>query len=392
MRSSTLDAQLRMTLTAGLGPKHISRLEEAFDTPTDIVNASIAELKMVGISPNLAQKIRKGLDEADVDREYQLIEKHNVNIITLNDDNYPPLLKYIHDPPPLLFVRGTIQPTDAVALAIVGSRRCTTYGREQADRLAAAAAQAGLTIISGGARGIDSYAHHSAIRVGGRTVVIMGCGLANCYPPENAELFNTIAQNNGAIISELPMTSPPIASNFPPRNRIISGMSLGILVIEAANRSGALITARLAAEEHHREVMALPGRVDSPASAGCHRMIREGWSALVTNIIDILDQLGETGHTLQTAIAKPDSDDQPASLFNPTDDKDTNSHSTIDRAGMSDDQCKLFDAITTEPISIDVLIRQTNLPVAVVQSSLMKFQLQGIVQRIGGNQVKRRRH
>jgi DNA processing protein len=284
MRSEALDARIRLSMVSGLGPRLTQRLEEAFGDPVSILHASTVQLRGVeGIGPKLAEGIRRSIDEADTGREWELIEQTGAHVIAREDEGYPALLKHIHDPPPLLFVRGELRRTDAVALAVVGSRKCTAYGREQAERLAGGCAQAGLCIVSGGARGIDTAAHRAAMRVKGRTIAVLGCGLGECYPPENAELFDAIAAKGGAVISELPMSAPPIAENFPRRNRIISGLSLGVLVVEAAARSGALITARLAAEEHHREVLAVPGRIDSPASAGCHKMIREGWAALVTS-------------------------------------------------------------------------------------------------------------
>ncbi len=377
MRSESLDARIRLATVSGLGPRLTRRLEEAFGDPVAVVHASIRQLQQVeGIGATLADRVRRGLDEADPDREWQLIEQAHARAVGLDDDEYPPLLKHIHDPPPLLFVRGAWRRTDSVALAVVGSRRCSAYGREQADRLAAACAQAGLCIVSGGARGIDTAAHRAALRVKGRTIAVLGCGLSQAYPPENADLFDAIAHGGGAVISELPMSAPPIAENFPRRNRIISGMALGVLVVEAAGRSGALITARLAAEEHHREVLAVPGRVDSPASAGCHKMIREGWAALVTNAADILDALGETGQALKQA-----------SLF---DQADTAPAAPVGASNLSGDQAKLYEAIGREARSIDHLAAASGLPVAAVQSHLTVFQLRGLIDRAGGNQVKRR--
>jgi len=266
---------------------------------------------------------------------------------------------------------------DSLGLAMVGARRCTAYGREQAERLAGLCAQSGLTIISGGARGIDSAAHRAAMRVHGRTLAVLGSGLANPYPKENAELFDQIAAEHGAVISELPMNAAPIAENFPRRNRIISGLSLGVLVVEAANRSGALITARLASEEHHREVLALPGRVDSTASAGCHRIIREGWATLVTNAADILDALGEAGQTLKAAMLETE-----------------NEHSSDDptpATNLPAEQKTLFDALDSEPVTMDQLCSRSGLSIAQVQAQLTPLQLAGHIERLPGNRVRRRR-
>lgn len=377
MRDERMDAWLRLTMASGLGPRLTQRLIEVFDDPRAIVAASPTQLQNIdGIGAVKAREIHRAIQEADIERERQRIGDLGVVLMTIDDPSYPILLKRINDPPPVLYVRGSLERHDAVALGVVGSRKCTTYGQEQADRLAAGCAQAGLTIVSGGARGIDTAAHRGAMRARGRTIAVLGCGLAECYPPENRELFDQIAAC-GAVISELPMTAPPIAENFPRRNRIISGLSLGVLVVEAAVRSGALITARLAAEDHNREVMALPGRVDSNASNGCHKIIREGWAALVTGVPDILDALGETGQMLKGASEGTDETDEAAT--------------SVDTAGMTADQRILFEAIGRDATLIDDVIRRTGLPVAQVNADLTLFQLRGLVERTGGNAVRRRR-
>jgi DNA processing protein len=276
--TETHEARLRLSLAPGVGPILMRRLEQELGGVAAVCSASAEKLSRVeGIGLKKADMIRRGIDEADVERELGFVEQFGARLVAIDDQEYPSLLRHIPDPPPLLYLRGELDRADAVALAIVGARQCTVYGREQADRLAGLCAQAGLTIVSGGARGIDTAAHRAALRVGGRTIAVLGCGLAHCYPPENGPLFDEVTADRGAVISEMPMQAPPIAENFPRRNRIISGLSLGVLVVEASARSGALITARLATEEHHREVMALPGRVDSSASSGCHKIIREGW-------------------------------------------------------------------------------------------------------------------
>ncbi|MAE61225.1 MAG: DNA-protecting protein DprA [Planctomycetaceae bacterium] len=384
-RDAELDARLRLAMVSGLGPVLTRRLEKTLGGPANVASASTRDLKQTeGIGPKLADQIRRGLDDADVDAEWALVDQHHVRLVGLADDEYPALLEHIHDPPPLLYVRGRIERNDALALGIVGARRCTQYGREQADRLAAVCAQAGLCIISGGARGIDTASHRAALRAAGRTIAVLGSGLANVYPAENAELFDQIADDHGAVITELPMTAAPVAENFPRRNRIISGMSLGILVVEASARSGALITARLAAEEHHREVMCLPGRVDSPLSDGCHKMIREGWAQLVTNAADILDGLGDAGQSLRAALEPHDNDDN--------DDRDIPDASpSIDAAGLTDSQQALLNAIEPDPTPIDALPQRSGLDIAAVQSHLTVLQLTGRIERLPGNRVRRRR-
>jgi len=293
--------------TMGVGPVLVGRLLECFGSATAIVRAAPRELAQVdGIGAirarRLHEALRKGLAIGVAQRERQAMRRCGASLIMAGDDDYPPLLATICDPPLALWLRGDIREQDRLAVAIVGARRCGAYGIAHAARISGALSERGWTIISGGARGIDAEAHRAALRAGGRTIAVFGNGLGRCYPPEHGELFERIAEQ-GALLSEMPCETPPRAEFFPRRNRIVSGLSLGVVVIEAAARSGALITARLAVEEHHREVMALPGSVDSPRSAGCHRAIREGWAALVTNADEVVEQL-QGARTLLEAIGE----------------------------------------------------------------------------------------
>lgn len=377
------DARLRVAMTPGLGAILTRRLLDTFGTPEAIVAAGSAELAQIkGISRQKAEMIRRAFGEADVESEKRLIAERGVTLVGIDEPSYPALLRHINDPPPLLFVRGELRETDALALGVVGSRKCSPYGREQADRLGALCAQAGLAIVSGGAYGIDAAAHRATLRVGGRTIAVLGCGHAKPYPPEHAELFDQIVSSGGAVVTELAMGAPPLAQNFPSRNRIISGMSLGVLVIEAALRSGALITARLAAEDHCREVMALPGRVDAKASAGCHKILREGWATLVTSPADILEALGDAGTSLAAALDRAEASgaDEPTaapSLFDPA-------------ANLTGDARAIYDAIGGEATAIDAVVAASGVDIAAVQSNLMQLQLTGLIERLPGNRVKRR--
>ncbi len=287
---------LALTLVPGMGPVRIARVLEAFGSFERVQGASHADLARVpGIGDKTARAVLEGLKAVDprVGRELERIARAGARIVTLADADYPPLLRQTPAAPPVLTVRGDLRPEgpDRYPVAIVGSRGCTHYGIEQATLFAGALARAGLTVVSGGARGIDTAAHRGAMDAGGRTVAVLGCGIAKCYPPENKALFDRVADGHGAVISELPADTGPNSDNFPARNRIISGLALGVLVIEAGLKSGALITARHAADDHGREVMGVPGRVDSAASAGTHELLKQGAHLVCTpaDVIGVLE-------------------------------------------------------------------------------------------------------
>ncbi len=289
---------LRLSLVPGLGPVRGRRLLEHFGGLGAMLRASPSELRRVeGIGEKLSAAITAGLRESERLAEQEIarcegVGAPGVRLVALGDAEYPVLLREVRDAPLVLYVRG--DPAclaRAYAVGIVGSRSCTAYGVEQAERFAGFLASAGLTVVSGGARGIDSAAHRASVRAGGKTAAVLGCGLSHCYPPENAELFEQMIAGGGAVVSELPMDTAPSAENFPARNRVICGLSLGVLVIEAPRGSGALITARCALEEYGREVLAVPGRIDSTASEGSNELIKKGEAAMATAPGDVLDAL-----------------------------------------------------------------------------------------------------
>jgi len=304
--NDTTGLHVRLHLADGVGAITYRRLMDHFGEADAVFAAGPDAVRGVeGIGPKTAAAIFAVGEEA-ADAELAAAAEAGVRVIPFTDEAYPVALKNIIDPPAVLYVRGELEPNDAVALAVVGSRRCTHYGVEQADRFGGLLGRAGFTVVSGGARGIDTAAHRGALTAEGRTIAVMGCGLKHVYPPENAELYDRIVgEGRGAIVSSLPMGTEVQGRNFPRRNRIISGLSQGVLVVEAAYRSGSLITARLAGEQG-RQVYALPGKVDSPFSQGTNALIRDG-AVLVQNLDDILEHLDELGD----AIAEQMPEDKP---------------------------------------------------------------------------------
>ncbi|MFW6059775.1 MAG: DNA-processing protein DprA [Phycisphaeraceae bacterium] len=378
MDAEERDALLTLLLAPGLGPTLVSRCVETFGSAGAALHASARDLAGVnGISANGAKKLRAGLDDLvgrdAAGEERRRAEAVGARLVMLEDAAYPRLLRHIPDPPPVLWVRGELRDDDALALGMVGSRKCTHYGREQADRFAYQCAEAGLCIVSGGAHGIDGAAHRAALRAGGRTIAVLGSGLADPYPAAHRELFDEVVEQGGAVVSELPMDAPPMAEHFPRRNRIISGLALGVLVVEAAKRSGALITARLCVEEHGRELMAVPGRVDSRASEGCHKMIREGWATLVTNAADVLDGLGEAGQLLKQGVTREEGEArEPATRYD-----------SLFEKNLTETQRRIVDALA-EPRTLDQLTAWTGLPAAQVQADLTVLELRGTLRREQG--------
>ncbi|MCP3904391.1 MAG: DNA-protecting protein DprA [Planctomycetes bacterium] len=382
------EATLRLLIAPGLGPATLRRLRRRLGSDAAIVAATPRRLREeAGVSPTSAAAIRHALKSTDPDRERSAMRDGEAQLILRGAPDYPALLATIPAAPEALWVRGRLDPADVAALAVVGSRRATTYGREQASRFAGLLAASGLSIVSGGARGIDAAAHRAALRAGGRTIAVLGCGLAVCYPPEHRRLYDEIA-SSGALISEHPMEMPPLARNFPRRNRVISGLSLGVLVVEAAARSGALITARLAAEEHGREVMALPGPVDSAASRGVLALIRDGGAGLVIDHRDVLSQLEGCGGSVRSVLAAasrrrpPGADDPGANAAQAS----TGSllASSLPRASRA-----ILRVLRGHRGGLDIgtIVRRADLPARDVMAALTGLEIGGWVDRAEGGTI-----
>ena len=388
-------ALLCLTLTPGLGPVLIERAVGRFGDPPDVLGASVSELGAIrGIGDDKARLIRKGLDDCErlADKEMLAAERAGVMLLGKGLPGYPSLLAGVPSAPVILYVRGRIEPRrDRFSVALVGSRKCTAYGIEQTERFSSLLGQAGLTIVSGGARGIDTAAHRAALRVKARTIAVAGCGLNHCYPPENAELFDSIVEQDlGAVVSELPMDTSPAPENFPARNRIISGLSLGVLLIEAGRGSGALITARLATEEHGREVMAVPGRIDSPSSEGTLDLLKAGAAAMVTTHTDVLDLLESPArflhdglHEARFAPAAPEPDSAEGTLFK----QRTAALASVALPGsgavdLTDTQRRIVEALA-EPKSIDELARSTGLETGRLLADTTLLEIQRVIVRNG---------
>ncbi|KUG21604.1 rossmann fold nucleotide-binding protein smf [hydrocarbon metagenome] len=367
MNDSILKYWIALKSITGVGNITFLALIDKFGSLPAIFSAPISKLiEIQGLSQNTAAAIAGFKSWDKVKAELELLDKNKINIITCHDELYPPRLMNIYDRPPLMYVRGDLN-RDDINIAIVGSRMASSYGKYTTERISRELALKGLTIVSGMARGIDSTAHRGAIAAHGRTIAILGSGLDIIYPPENKKLFDDIIQN-GAVISEFPLGTPPRSANFPTRNRIISGMCCGVVIVEAGEKSGSLITAKLALEQG-REVFAVPGSIDSAGSRGTNKLIKQG-AILIESVDDILEEI-----IPQIEITIP--------LKSPHVSCSEKVNQECHEILTGFDQ-KIFDSISKGRIHIDDIISTTGLPSAGILSVLTNMELRGIVEQHPG--------
>ena len=360
-------AYITLNRIEGIGPVRVRALVEALGSPEAVLAAPAAALAAVrGIGPKVAENVVQQRDGLDAGREEEAAAKLGARLVTPEDAEYPAPLKTIYDPPLCLYVRGTLEKKDDQALALVGTRRASHYGAAQADRLAYQAAKAGFTIVSGLARGIDTVAHRAALKAGGRTLAVLGGALDCLYPPENRDLADQIAEN-GALISEFPLGREPDRTTFPYRNRVVSGLSKGVLVVEAGVDSGAMNTAEQALEQG-RSVLAVPGRVDLEGARGPHRLIQNG-ARLVQDLEDILREF--------------------EFLFPPAEQaRLARRQDARQRLTLAPAEEAVVRALWTEPeLDVDVLIRKTGLSPAQLMTLSMQLEMKRVIRRLPGRRL-----
>ena len=396
MLSNETISLIHLNMIQGVGLKTVQILRDVFGSTAHALQATSNELSKIDrLTPAMQDILRRKPVQYPIERELELIEEYGCQVLTLYDTAYPALLKEIDTPPIVIYIRGELTSEDSLSLALVGSRDAKDYGRKASYRLSYQLAQRGLTIVSGLAKGIDTAAHRGALESGGRTVAVMGSGLSFVYPAANTDLAEKITAS-GALISEFPMETTPKPNNFPRRNRIISGLTLGTVVVEASNRSGALITARLAGEQG-REVFAVPGEIFSELSTGTHKLINNG-AKLVNTVDDLLNELPRHAvNQIQSAASAspmPGVETEP-SPATPAVEKRAAAQPSVEveqpsqitpPPDLTPDERTVFDAIEDPSSHIDTIVRATQLPIGQVSSVLLMLELKGVVQQLPGKQ------
>ena len=343
-------------LVKGIGAVRLQALLNHFGDLALAWQAPADALQVAGLSLRLAERVIQIRAGVNLDKILAQIAAQGIGIITWEDELYPPRLKEIDQPPPVLYVRGNLTTDDTWAVAVVGTRRVSAYGRQVTEELAAFLAVNGVTVVSGLARGVDAIAHQSALKNGGRTIAVLGCGVDRIYPPEHKPLAEKVIAN-GALVSDYAPGTPPDASNFPPRNRIISGLAMATVVVEAGETSGALITAQFAVDQG-REVFAVPGNILAPQSKGTNRLIAQGAHPMLS-ARDLLDVLNLGRVTEQRSVRRA----LPGDEF----------------------ETKLMNVLTNEPLHLDDIRNLTGLPIERVSATLVMMELKGLVRQVGGN-------
>jgi DNA processing protein len=342
-------------LIKGIGAVRMQALIQHFGNLEDAWKAKPADLAQAGLGLKVIERIVQAREQVDLEKVWKKIESQNIHILTWEDEAYPQRLKEIDQPPPVLYLRGEYLPDDLFAVAIVGTRRATPYGRQITEELASFLASHGITVVSGLARGIDAIAHQTALKAGGRTIGVLGSGVDKIYPPEHRALADKMIES-GAVVSDYAPGTPPDATNFPPRNRIISGLSLAVVVIEAGETSGALITAEFAAEQG-REIFAVPGSILAPQSKGTNKLIQNGALPLlsVNDLMQALDLTRMGAHKAARKIIPAD-----------------------------ETEARLMSVLSLEPLHVDEIRNQTELPIEKVSATLALMELKGMVRQVGG--------
>ena len=355
--SETRQYWVAFSLVKGIGAVRFQALLNFFGDPQIAWGAPTEALREAGLSEKVIENVVELRSAINLDQVWDQLEAKGITVLIQTDENYPRRLQELEQPPPVLYMLGELTSEDEWAVAVVGTRRVTAYGRQVAEDIAGTLARNGISVISGLARGIDSISHQAALHAGGRTIAVLGSGLDRIYPPENRRLAEQIAAH-GALISDYAPGTPPEASNFPPRNRLISGLSLAVVIVEAGQTSGALITAAFAADQG-REVFAVPGNISSPGSKGTNRLIRDGAQPLLhpEQVLEALEL---------TMVAEQ----RTARVVLPADAV----------------EAQLFEALGREPLHIDEIRSRTDLPIEKVTATLALMELKGMVRQVGGMQ------
>ena len=365
-------------MTPQIGPRAATKLLEKFGSAENVFHAQRRELESLRLRPESIESILKREFHEKAEVELSKVKEIGGDVLNLDDGSYPYLLREIADPPITLYVKGDWQACfDAPCVAVVGSRRCSTYGENASQMLARDLAANGICIVSGLARGIDSAAHRGAIQAKGRTVAVMGTGIGQVYPKDNAKLVDEILDTGGAIVSQFPLDTPPLSENFPYRNRIISGLSLGVLLVEASERSGSLITARLAMEQN-REVLAVPGNITSKNSFGTNYLIKSG-AKLVQQWQDVVSELPSE---ISAAILPPEIDGKKAN---------ENKQPELIPAGLTEEERKIWQSLSPdEAMHVDVLLEKSGLSFGDLNAALLGLEMRELVRTLPGKHYARK--